>query len=382
MSERLFFLAGEPSGDTRAAGLCRAIQEQDDQVQMRGVGGAKMQEAGVDLVMNMAREGVVGLWEVLGKLAYFAGAYRRVLSEIRQFDPDAVVLVDFPGFNLKLAEQLKRESIPVVYYISPQVWAWRKYRIHKIRRCVDLMLVLFQFEEELYERHNVPVRWVGHPLVDEMSSFLEHDDEEVLFPSIDRSRDGTVIGLLPGSRVSEFSRLYPRMIDAVHHVADRVRVQKTLVPVAEELNMDEMSEYRNRRDEVNEEWVSGRSREVMRASDILLTASGTTTLEAALIGTPMVVCYRVNPLTWVIGKLLVETEYISLVNLVAQEEVVPECIQWEATAERLSDELQLLLGETAYKQCTQKLQDVRRRLGPPGASKRAAESVLNFAQTS
>ncbi len=381
MTERLFFLAGEPSGDTRAAGLCRAIQQVDDEVCMRGVGGGDMKEAGVELVMNMAREGVVGLWEVLGKLNYFARAYHRVLSEIRQFDPAAVVLVDFPGFNLKLAEQLNREGIPIIYYISPQIWAWRKYRIHKIRRCVDLMIVLFPFEEDLYKRHNVPVKWVGHPLVDEMSSFLEGQNNPPFEMTIDRSLDSKVIGLLPGSRVSEFSRLYPRMIGAVNHLKKRTEIQKTLVPVAEELDMEQMEQYRFLPDEVNEEWVHGQSREVMRACDILLTASGTTTLEAALIGTPMVVCYRVHPLTWLIGKMLVQTEHISLVNLVAGEQVVPECIQWEATSERLSDEMRLLLEESAYEQCVDRLHDVRRRLGPPGASERAARAVLNFVQT-
>ncbi len=376
MSSRLFVLAGEPSGDTRAAGMCRSILALAPDVELRGVGGAKMKSAGVDLVMNLTGEGVVGLWEVIGKLHFFSRVYRQVISEIRQFDPDAVVLVDFPGFNLKLAEQLYRERIPVIYYISPQVWAWRKYRIGNIRRYVDLMIVLFQFEAEMYREHGVNVEWVGHPLVDE----INNDDLDRAGDKFDRGSplmQRPEIGLLPGSRVSEFTRLYPHMIEAVRMLREQMEIGRVRVPIAPELPTKDL--YRYRADDMNgEEWLEGKAREVIRGADIILTASGTTTLEAAILETPMVVCYRVNPITWAIGLMLIQTEHISLVNLVAGEKIVPECIQWQATASRMSDEMRNLLQRENYEECRKNLSTVREKLGKPGASKRAAEAVLNY----
>ncbi len=378
MSHRLFMIAGEQSGDARAAGVATALFDQDSSLQIRGAGGRKMDEAGVELVRDLAREGVVGLWEVIGKLNYFAESYRQILSEIRQYDPHAVVLVDFPGFNLKLARQLKKEGFRIIYYISPQVWAWRKYRIRTIREVVDLMIVLFQFEREMYQENNVPVEWVGHPLVDEIQPPSESETPAALREEFNLDADDTVLGVLPGSRAKEFRRHYPRMRKAVEHVRTTQQVDRLFVPIASELNRSRVESFAPSSSSDVEQWLDGRAREVIDASDVILTASGTTTLEAALLETPMVVCYRLNPITWAIGRALVQTDHVAMVNIVAGDRVVPECIQWQATAERLAKETRRLLDPDHREACRDRLSDVRERLGPPGASRRAAEVIRRF----
>ncbi len=369
-------IAGEPSGDARAAGVARALRQSEDAIRIRGAGGREMADAGVEVVRNMAREGVVGLWEVLGKLQYFARSYRLLLSEIRRFQPDAVVLVDFPGFNLKLAKQLHRENINVIYYISPQIWAWRRYRVNAIRRAVDLMIVLFPFEEELYQHENVPVKWVGHPLVDEIPSTSVNGSS--LREEYSVSEDETTLGVLPGSRAVEFRRHYPRMREAVDHIRDSHPIDRIFVPVADELDRSRIRPLRPDREPGFEHWLDGRAREVIASSRIILTASGTTTLEAALLETPMVICYRVNPMTWAVGRMLIGTDHVGLVNIVAGERIVPECIQWQATAPELAREGKRLLRDDEHETCRRKLANVREKLGPPGASQRAARAILEF----
>jgi len=379
MAQRLFMVAGEQSGDARAAGVVRALDEMEPSIRIRGAGGRQMKEAGVELVRDMAREGVVGLWEVIGKLHYFAESYRQLLSEIRQFAPQAVVLVDFPGFNLKLARQLKKEGFRVIYYVSPQVWAWRRYRVRTIRRVVDLMLVLFPFERDLYRGEDVPVAWVGHPLVDEISGSAD-DRVRSAREQLGVEEEDTIIGLLPGSRASEFHRHYPRMREAVRLIRDRRSVDGIRLPVASELDRSRVDPLQSEEEAGFEQWVDGRAREVISCADVILTASGTTTLEAALLETPMVVCYRVNPVTWAIGRMLVQTDHVALVNIVAGERVVPECIQWQATPDRLAEETYRLMEPDEHERCRSRLKRVRDRLGPPGASHRAARKIRSFLQ--
>ncbi len=367
-------MAGESSGDAHAASLSRELRRIDPEIKLAGAGGEAMRRAGVCIGNNLARQGIVGLWEVLEKFQELSRAYRQVLSHIRQFDPDVVILVDFPGFNLKLAEQLQRENIPVIYYISPQVWAWRKGRIRKIKNLVERIIVFFRFEENLYKEHNVPVTWVGHPLVDDISKRNYGED---IRTALGLDGDPLSIGLLPGSREAEFRRHYPRMKETVRKMENKRGIDALLLPVAPEIDHSEIQPFRNEK-RPDEYWFHGRSRDVIGASDLILTASGTTTLEAALLRTPMVVCYRVNTLTWAIGLTLVDTDYFALANVVAGEEIVPECLQWEAVPNVMARHALRILENGELQKHRKKLERVRQKLGPPGASKRAAETIFDF----
>ena len=365
----ILLVAGEASGDLHGARLLSALQERDPQIQAFGLGGGELRAAGFEAVSD-EDIAVVGITEVLKILPRARRVFRTLLEEVDRRRPAAAVLVDFPEFNLRLAAKLKERGVPVIYYISPQVWAWRSRRVRKISRIVDLMLVLFPFEVTFYEGHGVAVRHVGHPLVDEVPKLAHRWDGP------EASEGPFRIALLPGSRPSEVEALLPGLLKAVRLLAEELPVLPRLVR-APSISMEFLKPFLEASEVEVEVVVSEDRFRVIADSHLALCASGTATLETGLLETPMLVVYRLASWTYLLARLLVRLPYISLVNLVLEEGIVPELLQEEAKPEKVARRAaELLRDDEALLEMRQRLRGLRSRLGDKGASRRASAEIL------
>ena len=373
-NKRVLIIAGEASGDLYGGNLVKAIRTVDPSICFLGVGGSRMKEAGVRLLRHAEEMAVVGLPGVK-RLLTILEAFREVSASLTQWRPELLILIDYPEFNLMLAGRAKRHGIPVMYYVSPQIWAWRSGRINTIRSRVDRMVVILPFEEKLYQKAGVRVSFVGHPLLD----IIAPENEEGLFGQrYGKNGSRRLIGLLPGSRSSEVSRLLPVMLDAAAILVDKIPKVHFLVPLAPTIGREEIYPYLNGRN-LPLTVVEGSTHEVIRACELVLAASGTVTLEAAILGTPLVVVYKVNPLTYWLGKRLVKVNHLALANIIAGETVAPEFIQHEATPELVARESMKIFNDNQRREwIKRRLQDVREQLGTPGASERAAAIALEL----
>lgn len=370
---RILIVAGEASGDLHGASLAEALRRLQPRLSLEGMGGQKMGAAGVTLLADAGETAVVGLTELWEKRRALRDALRLLREHLRVVRPALLICIDFPDFNLLLARTANRLGIPVCYFISPQVWAWRRGRIRTIRRLVRKMLVLFPFEEALYRTAGVDVSFVGHPLLDMLA---EVPSREACRSALGVEGAGPVLGLLPGSRQAEIRRHLPLLLRAAARVRTGhpdLRVVLGLAPGADRQAVEaEITAV-----PVPVQMVQGRAHEVMRAADLLLAVSGTVTLEAAILGTPMVITYRVGMLSGLLGRLLIRVRFIGLPNLVAGEGIVPELIQSTATPEGLATAaLEILASPARQARMRAALEDVRARLGKPGAAERAAREVL------
>ncbi len=370
---RIFIVTGEASGDVHGANLAGAIRALRPDAELIGVGGSRMQSAGVTLLPGLERTDAIGV--TLGP-AHLRAAIRNFITLARflgRTTLDAVVFIDNPGMNLRLARIAKWAGQHVVYYIAPQVWAWAPIRMRLIRRRVDRVIVILPFEEELYRRAGVPCTFVGHPLLDEVAPSYDRDELRKRF-GLESS--APVVGLLPGSRENEVRALLPLMLQAAAQLARRHPGARFIMAQAPSVT-NELIASLSAGASVNVHAVRDQASEVMAASDVLLVASGTATLQAAVVGTPMVLTYRVPWPTYWLGRLLIRIKWIGLANIVAGRSVVPELIQQDATAERLSGEAsRLLTDHQAARVMRAELRKVREALGSPGASRRAAAAVL------
>jgi lipid-A-disaccharide synthase len=368
---RLLVSCGEPSGDLYAAELVRHLRARVPGLEVAGLGGDRLAEQGARLLAHVRDLAVVGIVEVLSHLGRLRRTFRSVLEEADARRPDLAVLVDYPDFNMRLARELHRRGIPVVYYVSPQVWAWRKGRVATLRETVAHMLVIFPFEEQLYRDAGVPVTFVGHPLVDLARPAA---DNQAFLREVHLDPDRPVIAVLPGSRRKEIALNLPPLAGAI----DRLRAERPdlqfLLAVAPSIDAAAVKEILGPRTVT---LVSGRTHAALGACRAALVASGTATVEAALLDAPMVVVYRLSPLTYHLGRRLVKVPHFAMVNLIAGRRVVPEIIQHELTPERVAREALALLEPdgVAVRQMRSGLAEVRSRLGGPGASDRAAAAV-------
>ncbi|MCH9647974.1 MAG: lipid-A-disaccharide synthase [Deltaproteobacteria bacterium] len=363
----LLLVAGEASGDLHGARLLSELKNLVPSVEAFGLGGGELRRAGLEAVSeeNIA---VVGITEVLKILKKAKAVFRQVLEEVDRRRPRAAVLVDFPEFNLRLAKELKARGIPVIYYISPQVWAWRRRRVKQIAQRVDLMLVLFPFEAAFYQGHDVAVCHVGHPLIDEVPE-LNHTWNGGKPPE-----EAFRIALLPGSRSSELEKLLPRMLETIRHLKKSLPVQPVLIRAAT-ISPEELQPYLDALEETPEV-ISEDRFSAIAGCHLALCASGTATLETGLLGTPLIVVYRLAPWTYVLAKLLVKVPFFSLVNLVLEKKVVPELVQGEAEPQRVAERAKaLLLAPREIEQMRRELGHLRCKLGDRGASRRAAAAV-------
>jgi len=372
--------AGEASGDLHGGMLCRALRELSPGLPLFGMGGHHMAAAGMEVIVDPTGQAAVGTSEAVGRVPALYRAYRAMGRRLLADRPRALVLIDFPEFNLRLARRARRAGVPVVYFIPPQLWAWRAGRVRQMARRVTRVLAVLPFEPPLYERARVPVTFVGHPLLDVVPLDLTRDEAR---RRLGADPGHALIGLLPGSRPGEVERLLPPMLEAARRLvtADgRRRFMLGLAPtVAPEQAATILRQSGPGIPPID--LVSGRTYEVMAAADTLLIASGTATLEAALLGAPMVICYRVSRLTELLARALTRVRWIGLPNLVSGRAVVPELIQGEVTGARLAEEAARLLEDpvaaTAQRAA---FKDLRARLGEPGVGRRAARAVLDTAR--
>ena len=377
MIERVLMIAGEASGDLHGSGVVHELKAQDPRIDVFGVGGDKMKREGMELVYHVKELSVMGFTEVLSKLSLLRSVQKTLAGLLKYRRPDLVVLIDFPGFNLRFARYVKDDCIPVLYYISPQVWAWGKWRVRRMKNLVDKMLVVFPFEQRIYEQEGIPVEFVGHPLLEA----IEHDEKT----NLDRSGfcrryglDSTkrILGLFPGSRAEEIKNHLSVMVRAAlllkqeHDLEVGVGVAPTLpLSLYKELPIDEQ--------EVR--LVEGNTHGLMRYSDAVAVASGTATVEAACFGTPMVVVYRTSWFSYLIGRLLIRVKNIGMVNILSGRQIVPELVQGKLTVENLVRELErYLIDEGGRQRLKQELIRVRGMLGKPGASGRVVKTILQW----
>jgi lipid-A-disaccharide synthase len=380
-SLRLMFVAGEESGDAHAAALVRALRERapDARFEFFGSTGARMREAGVEPVVREDDLAITGLLEIARALPRFLAAYRALKREAFERRPDAVVLVDWPDFNLRLARALRRRGLRVIYYISPQLWAWRSHRVRQVRRDVDLMLTILPFEKVWYRSRGVAhVEFVGHPLAERARPQTTRA-EFCARHELDPARP--TVALLPGSRRKEFERILPVMLDAVALVSQKIPGAQFVVALASRRSPDEARRIIAAHPEASTlaplvRVAHDETREALAAADAAAVCSGTATLEAALLSTPLVAVYKESALNWHTLGRLITVEHYGLVNLVAGERIAPELMQDDFTGPSLARELLALLDPSNNERTRARLREATARLGEGGASQRAADAVL------
>lgn len=371
----VMMLAGEASGDAHAAEIVESLRARQPEIRFSGMGSKAMARAGVEVFFDSSIIAVVGLIEVLRHWGDIRRAMALVRARLEQTRPDLLVLVDYPEFNLKMARHARSLGIPVLFYISPQVWAWRPRRIHKIGRLIDHMAVIFRFEKRHYEAAGIPVSFVGHPLVGKVTATRGITETRAL---LGIEPDRQVVGLFPGSRHSEISRLLPLMFATARQLQAQDRQLRFVLPVAETLDYDAVLQQANdcgvdiqvTRDDIYN---------VIRACDAIVTCSGTVTLEIALLGVPMCIVYKMSPLSYWIMKRLVTIPHIGLVNIVAQKAVVRELLQAAATPAAVAGELRRLLDDDAYRaDIREGLETVRHNLETGNGASNMAELILSL----
>jgi lipid-A-disaccharide synthase len=369
---RLLISCGEPSGEFYGAELVAALRQRIPDLEAFGLGGDRLAALDVRLLAHLKDLAVVGLVEVLSHLRRLKGLFDSVVAEAERLRPDAAVLIDYPDFNLRLARKLKKLGIPVVYYVSPQLWAWRRGRIRDVKRDVTKMLVIFPFEERIYREAGVPVAFVGHPLVDHVKPPA---DRPAVARSLGLDPQRPVIALLPGSRNKEVAFNLPPMLGAVNLLRAKRPDLQFILAAAPHLRANAFSNAITHGVGV----LEGVARDVLSASRAAIVASGTATVETALTRTPMVVVYRISALTYALGRRLVRLDNYAMVNLIAGRSVVRELIQRDFTPERVAEETIRLLDEGPQRaEMLRNLDEVREKLGKGGATLRAADQLMEF----
>jgi lipid-A-disaccharide synthase len=373
--KNILIITGEPSGDLHGGKLVQALLNKDKGLKIFAVGGEAIQAAGGHLIYDNESLGVVGLFEVLRHLKEIKKAFKAVETLLETVSIHHLILVDYPDFNLRVARSAKKMGIPISYYISPQIWAWRYKRIHLIKKLIDRMFVILPFEEAIYQKENVPVEFVGHPLIEEISPSYS---SEALSKKFGLNPVKPIIGICPGSRKGELTRLLPVMLEAAMKIKKELPGAQFILPVAPTFTGGDISA---RLGSFSREAlvIKGDSSEVMAVCDILMVASGTATLQAAILGVPMVIVYRVSPLTYWIGKLLLKIKMIGLVNIISGAKMIPELIQAEATSENIASTLLgILNNQVKMNEIKRQLFLVKEKLTDRKASERTADAILKM----
>ena len=377
-SKKVLLVAGETSGDLHGAHLVEAIHQIDPEVQFLGVGGEHLAQKGMKILYHSQSLAVVGITEVLFKLRTILKALKGLKEALDQEKPNLIVLIDFPDFNLRLAKIARQKGIPVLYYISPQVWAWRHGRVKLIAERVKKMVVFFPFEVPLYKAAGVDVEWVGHPLVDIVKPALSKEEAFRKF-GLDPKR--RTVGLLPGSRTHEVERFLPPLLASAHLLQKEIPDLQFVIPLAPGFTEDTLSPWmRNRPAPLK--FIQGWTYDVMNISELLILASGTATLEGAILEKPMIIIYKGSLLSYWIVRAMIQVNHIGLVNLVAGKGIAPELIQKDVNPKRIAEEgLRILKDSVLQQEMVESLKEVRQRLGNPGAAQRAARIVMSLLQT-
>ncbi len=383
---KIMIVAGETSGDIHAAKLVKALRAESPETSFAffGATGHHLHEANVETIVDADNLAIVGLPEIARALPMFLSTFQKLKKAAIERKPDAVILVDFPDFNLKLAKTLKKQGLKIIYYISPQLWAWRKYRVRTIERYVDLLLTILPFEKDWYDRQGIShVKFVGNPLAKEVYSKLT---KEEFCAKYNLNQAKPIVALLPGSRQKEIARILPPMLETAALMANENSVLQFVIALAASAELaeieTEISQAKNKGLKLPEVLLTfaGETREVLNASNAAAVTSGTATLETAIIGTPMAIVYKTSRLNYKLLRPLISVEHFGLVNLIAGKRLIKELIQDEFTKENLSAELFRLLEPETNREMRERLSEVTETLGRGGASKRAAQAILNFLQ--
>jgi len=369
----VMIIAGEASGDLHGAKLVQAMRQREPSLFFCGIGSLALKRAGVRVLVDASELSVVGITEAIAKIPILLKGIGMAKMLLKSLHPDLLILIDFPDFNLHLAATAKKLGIPVLYYISPQIWAWRRGRVHKIRKLVDHIAVILPFEEAFYKAFGIPVTFVGHPLLDEDPSGLDA-------VSYNGASDQPVIGLLPGSRDKEIVRHLPLMMEAARTLSERFKDIRFIVSHAPSVKKNRIEPIiQDHRGNADLKLVDDPVGNIFKQSKLVVAASGTVTLEAAISGTPTVIVYKVSPISYWLGKVLIRVKHIGLANLIAGREVVPELLQKSASSKNIADTVSRMLNDEAGLEHTMKeLFHIKTALGSPGASERVAEIALRM----
>jgi lipid-A-disaccharide synthase len=370
---RVAIIAGEASGDQHGAKLVKAMQNKNPALSFMGIGGPELRQAGVRILMDAAELTVVGITEVFSRLPSILRGMSTFKKALKIHQPDLLILIDFPDFNLRIAAAAKKLGIPVLYYVSPQIWAWRQSRVKRIKRLVDHMAVILPFEQQFYAENDVPATFVGHPLLD-----TPLPPAEKALMAGDEGQ--TTIGLVPGSRENEIARHLPVMLDTADILKDRLKHATFIISHARSVERKQLEAIvAGHPCRVNVEIISDGIETVFERSDVLVAASGTVTLQAAIHGVPMVIIYKVSPISFMLGRALVRVPFIGLANLVAGRKLVPEYVQNDANAENIASALQDMLSDRdQLAELKKQLVELRDVMGGPGASERVAELAIGM----
>ena len=371
---KLMIIAGETSGDLHGGQLVRELKALDPGLEIFGIGGDRMRAEGMELFYHVSELSFMGLAEVIGHLPFIRSVMRKLETELYARKPDAVVLIDYPGFNLRFARKVKKAGIPVVYFISPKVWAWGRGRVRQLRKFVDKMLCILPFEEEFYRGRRVNARYVGNPSMDEVKT-SQSREQFYKNNGIDPKRH--LVGLLPGSRKQEIELILPVMLQSAMMLKEKDPALQFALGLAQGMDRERIEDM-IAASGLEVPVIEGQAYDLMAHSRLLLVASGTATLEAGICGTPMIIIYKTSPLTYFIGRRLIRVPHIGLVNLVAGKRVVPEFLQGDARPGAIFLMAQILLAEGRPRRAvTAELAKIKGILGEPGAAKRAAGEILN-----
>jgi lipid-A-disaccharide synthase len=369
---KIMIITGEVSGDLIGASLIRELKSSKPDLFLTGIGGDKMKSEGMNLVYHSDQMAFLGFVEVVKHLPFIRRVQKKLIGEIINEKINCVVLIDYPGFNLSIAKKIKPLGVKIVYYVSPQIWAWAKGRVKKVRRLIDKMLVVFPFEVDFYKKENVNVEYVGHPLVERINQYKFLSREE-FFSKCNLDRQKEILLVMPGSRRQEVKTIFPEVIKAADKLAKKFNLQ---VVVARSKNIDE-KHFEQEVRSLNYTVVESYAYELLKYSKFGIIKSGTSTLEAGFFALPMIVVYKTSPFTYLIGKQLVKLDRIGMVNILLNEMVVPELIQNEANSANIYDTASKILSDNQiYDNIKQRLGRIKENLGSEGASKRAAKSIL------
>ena len=371
--KKILIVSGEPSGDLHASNLIKDLKSLDPGLEFFGLGGRLSEKAGAEILYDIADLAIIGIVDVVKNGLKIRSAHKKLIERIDAAKPDLAILVDYPGFNLHLAPQLHKRNIPIVYYISPQVWAWGAHRIALIRRYVKKIIVFFKFEEELYKKHGIDAAFVGHPLLDTVKP---GHDKAWVFAKYGLSEGKTTIALLPGSRMSEVGSLLPVMIESCKILDKRLGGAQFILSKHAGLPIEpyKKAAYGSG---PKVSLAEGDTYDIIAASDLAIAASGTVTLETAILGTPYVLVYKSDLLNYIAYLMVRKTRYLGIANIVAGKAIIPEFLQFDMTPDRVSGAaVDILTHEDKRSKMASDLEGVRLALGSPGASKRAA-AIIN-----
>ena len=371
-SKKILIVAGEASGDLHGSSLIREVKNINSQLQFFGIGGDRMKKEGLELLYHIDKLSIMGFFEVLKNLNLIREVMKTMVKAVERRRPDLIILIDYPGFNLRFAQKVKKMGIPIAYYISPQVWAWGGNRAKKMKGLIDKMIVIFPFEVEIYKNLSIDCEFVGHPLLEVVRPILSFKDFQSKF---DLRKNEVLLGLLPGSRWQEVERILPIMIQTGELLESRIKNLRVLLGLASTIKKERVQTILDQfKSKV--EIIENLTYDLIKYSDILLVTSGTATLESAILGTPFLVLYKTSFWTYLFAKSLVSIPNIALTNVVAGKRVVPEYIQSKAVPKHIAEEMyDILTDKSRYKTIQNELSSVKEKIGEVGASKRAAQII-------